>query len=154
MLAMEELTIAELRDFAKRVVSELPATAGARAHIIGLSGPLGAGKTTFVQFLAKELGVKDTVPSPTYTLVRPYTISHPPFTRLIHIDAYRLSGEEASGESAEYGRAIGWDSYAQNPENLILVEWPEHLGREKAAEIPTIHFSVVSVDKRSLKHYA
>lgn len=154
MLAMEELTITELRDFAKRVVSELPVTRGSKAHIIGLSGPLGAGKTTFVQFLAQELGVEVTVPSPTYTVVRPYNISHPPFTRLIHIDAYRLSGEDGNGASAEGRHAIGWDSYARNPENLILVEWPEHLGKDEAAEIPTIHFSVVNEEKRSLQHYA
>ncbi len=143
-MARMEMTLADLSDFAKRVVNELPKTPGTSAHIIGLSGPLGAGKTTFVQMVAKELGVTDTVPSPTFTLVRPYDINHPAFKRLIHIDAYRLSGD---------ARGIGWEEYAQNPGNLIVVEWPEHLGAV-AESIPTVRLSVVNEEKRAVTHYA
>jgi tRNA threonylcarbamoyladenosine biosynthesis protein TsaE len=145
MLVMKRMTLEDLNDFAKRIVSELPVEAGTRAHIIGLSGPLGAGKTTCVQFLAKALGVSATVPSPTFTIVRPYDITHPVFKRLIHIDAYRLSGESVS--------AIGWEEYAENPEHLIVVEWPEHLGKDIAAEIPTIRLSVVDEETRTVQHY-
>jgi tRNA threonylcarbamoyladenosine biosynthesis protein TsaE len=140
-----EMTLAELNDFAKRIVAELPRVKAGTAHLLGLSGPLGAGKTTFVQMIAKELGVTDTVPSPTFTLLRPYDISHPVFKRLIHIDAYRLQGNDL--------RSIGWEEYAQNPENLIIVEWPENLG-EIAKNIPTIHLDVVSENTRSVAHYA
>lgn len=141
-----EMTLADLSDFAKRVVAELPTSATPTAHIIGLSGPLGAGKTTFVQMIAKELGVPDTVPSPTFTLVRPYDINHPVFKRLIHIDAYRLREGEAGG--------IGWEEYAENPENLILVEWPENLGSRVVQNIPTIRLGVLSENTRSVQHYA
>lgn len=138
------MTLAELNDFAKRVVVELPQIKTKTAHLIGLSGPLGAGKTTFVQMIAKELGVTDTVPSPTFTLMRPYDISHPVFKRLIHIDAYRLQGNDP--------RSIGWAEYVQNPENLIIIEWPENLG-EIAKNIPTIRLSVASEETRSVLHY-
>jgi tRNA threonylcarbamoyladenosine biosynthesis protein TsaE len=141
-----EMTLQDLNDFAKRVVAELPNSVGDRAHIIGLSGPLGAGKTTFVQMIAKELGVAGTVPSPTFTLVRPYEISHPAFKRLIHADAYRLSGEEVN--------AIGWNEYAKDPRNLIIVEWPENLGSEIAKNISTIRLDVVDEEKRAVTHYA
>lgn len=145
MLSME-MTLQDLRDFAKRVVAELPQSISAGAHVIGLSGPLGAGKTTFVQMLAKELGVTGTVPSPTFTLLRPYEISHPVFKRLIHIDAYRLSEGGAS--------TIDWAHYVADAGNLIIVEWPENLGSEIAKNIPTIHLGVVSEEKRLVTHYA
>lgn len=141
-----EMTLADLSDFAKRIVGELPTSSAPAAHIIGLAGPLGAGKTTFVQMIAKELGVTDTVPSPTFTLVRPYDIVHPVFKRLIHIDAYRLVGNDLRG--------IDWDGYAENPENLIIVEWPENLGAEISQNIPTIRLGVVSESTRSVTHYA
>ncbi len=145
MLSME-MTLQDLRDFAKRVVAELPQSKITRAHVIGLSGPLGAGKTTFVQMLANELGVTGTVPSPTFTLLRPYEISHPVFKRLIHIDAYRLSEGGAS--------AIDWAHYVADAGNLIIVEWPENLGSEIAKNVPTIHLGVVSEEKRLVTHYA
>lgn len=144
-MAFMEMTLADLNDFAKRVVLELPKSSTESAHCIGLSGPLGAGKTTFVQMIAKELGVTDTVPSPTFTLVRPYDIAHPVFKRLIHIDAYRLVGNDLHG--------IGWDEYVANPENLIIIEWPENLG-DVAENIPTIRLGVVSESTRNVTHYA
>ncbi len=141
-----EMTLVDLNDFAKRFVLELPKSKTDTAHLVGLSGPLGAGKTTFVQMIAKELGITDTVPSPTFTLVRPYTIAHPVFKRLIHIDAYRLVGGDLRG--------IGWDEYARDPENLIIVEWPENLGEAVSQGIPTIRLGVVSESTRDLTHYA
>lgn len=141
-----EMTLTELNDFAKRVVLELPKSKGTTAHVIGLSGPLGAGKTTFVQMVAKELGVTATVPSPTFTLVRPYEMTHPIFKRLIHIDAYRLTDADARG--------IGWEEYTRNPDNLIIVEWPENLGEKTAHNIPTIRLGVISENTRSVAHYA
>ncbi len=145
-MARMEMTLEDLADFAGRIVLELPQEAGERAHVIGLSGPLGAGKTTFVQMLAKELGVTDTVPSPTFTLVRPYKIFHPAFKKLIHVDAYRLSENDTGG--------IGWSEYENDPENLILVEWPEHLGSEVAKRIPTIRMNLVDETRRVVTHYA
>ena len=70
--------------------------------VIALSGPLGSGKTTFVQFLAKALGVKRTVKSPTFVLLQTYKISEEHRTRntergtqkaklLCHVDCYRLN---------------------------------------------------------------
>jgi tRNA threonylcarbamoyladenosine biosynthesis protein TsaE len=88
------------------------------ATLVALSGDLGAGKTTFVQGVARALGVVDIVTSPTFVLEKIYQLVGQKFARLIHIDAYRLNGSEEL-------HAIGWDEIIADPKNLVLVEWPE-----------------------------
>jgi tRNA threonylcarbamoyladenosine biosynthesis protein TsaE len=60
------------------------------ALVVGLYGNLGAGKTSFTQAVARELGVIDIVNSPTFVIEKIYETKHPDFKRLVHIDAYRL----------------------------------------------------------------
>lgn len=101
---------------AKQVASTL-----APGMMILLSGPLGAGKTTFVQALAKELGSKKVPKSPSFALVRTYALKNAAlFTRLVHVDAYRL-------ESEREALALGLDELAE-PGSLLVIEWPEKLG--------------------------
>ncbi len=89
------------------------------ATLITLSGELGAGKTAFVQAVARSLSVEETVSSPTFVLEKIYRLpdgKH--FKHLIHIDAYRLdSGADLA--------ALGFDELMRDAENLILLEWPE-----------------------------
>ncbi len=88
-----------------------------------LAGAIGSGKTRFVAALAGAMGSGDRVTSPTYTLMHVYET---PAGRLLHLDAYRLSGVD------EY-RDLGVEDLA--PEAVTLVEWgdrvaaahPEHL---------------------------
>lgn len=92
-----------------------------RATIIELIGDLGAGKTTFTKSLAEELGVGDTVISPTFVIQKRYSITnHPHFKTLIHIDAYRF-------ETQEEIKALDLEQDIQNGENLILIEWPSKI---------------------------
>ena len=106
-----------------------------------MSGELGAGKTTFVQALAKELGVKETVQSPSYVLMEKYDlpagqagISYKPFNKLIHIDAYRLN-------NAEEFKALKPESFLSDSKALVVIEWPERvLGALPKPDI-TINFS-------------
>src|SRR3989338_3678065 len=75
-------------------------TAKSGATVVGLSGDLGSGKTSFVQGVANALGVSEHVTSPTFILERIYKLSVPKpstydlvpntFSHLVHIDAYRL----------------------------------------------------------------
>lgn len=98
-----------------------PSSASApRAFVIALRGDLGAGKTTFTQALAKELGITEAVQSPTYVLMKNYPISFGRFTKLIHIDAYRL-------EKPEEFNALKPEEFLSNPENLVVIEWPERV---------------------------
>ena len=88
------------------------------ATIIALSGDLGAGKTAFTKGFAKALGIEEVVTSPTFILEKIYSLSRGPFKRFVHIDAYRL-------ESSQELAALGWDELCEDPENLIVIEWPE-----------------------------
>ncbi|MCF6249030.1 MAG: tRNA (adenosine(37)-N6)-threonylcarbamoyltransferase complex ATPase subunit type 1 TsaE [Desulfobacula sp.] len=85
---------------------------------IALIGDLGAGKTTFVQGLAKGLGVDKNyyITSPTYTLINTYPAD--PFT-LCHLDLYRLG----SVDELEF---IGFDDLLED-NHIIIVEWPQIL---------------------------
>ncbi len=92
-------------------------------HVVGLSGELGVGKTAFVKALAKELGIIETVTSPTFGLLRTYHIpqeSTCPFSRLAHIDAYRL-------EKGDDLHTLGWGELVSDPSTLICIEWPEQV---------------------------
>ena len=84
--------------------------------VIALSGPLGAGKTTWVRALLQALGHDGVVPSPTYTLVEPYRISAFAFA-VYHVDLYRMQSD------AEF-EALGLREHLDE-ETVMLIEWPE-----------------------------
>lgn len=91
--------------------------------IVCLSGPLGAGKTTFCKGIAKGLGVTDEVTSPTFTIVAEYEGRIP----LAHMDLYRLYGEQGDGaDIAAQLEQIGWEDYVES-DGVVLVEWPAGL---------------------------
>jgi tRNA threonylcarbamoyladenosine biosynthesis protein TsaE len=117
---MQKVLLAELPAFVREVLKSLDSARDkSRATLVALRGDLGAGKTTFVQALAKELGIEETVQSPTYVLMKRFDISnHPRFKRLIHIDLYRLERPE------EFG-ALKPEEFLHDPHNLICIEWPE-----------------------------
>lgn len=91
-----------------------------QAFVIALRGDLGAGKTTFTQALAKELGITESVQSPTYVLMKSYPISFGRFTKLIHIDAYRL-------DTPEEFSTLKPEGFLSDPTNLVIIEWPERV---------------------------
>ncbi|HVZ76034.1 MAG TPA: tRNA (adenosine(37)-N6)-threonylcarbamoyltransferase complex ATPase subunit type 1 TsaE [Candidatus Paceibacterota bacterium] len=108
----------ELRSVAQTVLDQLPRKNS--ATILALAGDLGAGKTTFTQALAREMGVEEVVQSPTYVLMKKYATTHPYFTTLIHIDAYRLE------EPLQFS-ALRPEEFLGDPHTLVCIEWPERL---------------------------
>lgn len=83
-------------------------------NILLLKGNLGAGKTTFTQFLLKTLGSKDEVSSPTYSIVNEYDCEK---GKIFHFDLYRMKNIEEVFD-------IGIDEYLDNG-FLNIIEWPE-----------------------------
>jgi tRNA threonylcarbamoyladenosine biosynthesis protein TsaE len=140
----------EVKDFAQRFISGLTPQSD-RATVVGLYGELGAGKTTFTKAIAEVLGVKDTVASPTFVIMKFYEVpSYSQITnhkshiiRLIHIDAYRL---EKSSELAN----LGWQDIISDPENLVLIEWPEKV-EDIMPEHVKINFTHVSENEREVE---
>ncbi len=88
------------------------------ATVVGLKGDLGSGKTHFTKALAKELGITETVLSPTFVIMKVYKLKTKSYKLFVHIDAYRL-------ENKNELLSIGWEEILSDPKNLIVVEWPE-----------------------------
>ena len=107
--------------------------------IVGLSGSLGSGKTTFVRYLMAALGHEDEVPSPSFAIVVPYP--HIRLGMLLHADLYRV---EHSGELAE----LGLDSSGE--EMVLLVEWPEHAGPAAWPDALRLTFTITGPQSRAL----
>lgn len=86
--------------------------------VIGLAGPLGAGKTSFARGLLDGLGLRREAPSPTFAIMLTYD---PPDTLIpiVHADLYRIEGP---GELEELGLLD------QRGEAALVIEWPDRLG--------------------------
>ena len=85
--------------------------------IILLQGPIGAGKTSFVQGIAEGLCIKDDITSPTFALSHHYNSGTIP---LIHIDLYRLENSTIAKEFF-----ISEEEEAIQNEAIMVIEWPE-----------------------------
>lgn len=100
----------------------------AAGDVVCLSGPLGAGKTTFARGLIQALTGAAEAPSPTFALVEPYET--PAFT-LWHFDLYRL---ERAGDVWELGYEEALDGGAS------LIEWPERIAEHIPPEALILRF--------------
>ena len=90
------------------------------ALVLALSGDLGSGKTTFVQGFLRAAGIRKKITSPTFVLIKNYPITNyqlPNYQNIHHIDCYRIKKpKELSG--------LGLKEILNNPENIVLIEWP------------------------------
>ncbi len=91
-------------------------------EIIALQGDLGAGKTTFTQDLAKFLGVKKQVTSPTFVLMKVYPISNhkSPIINFVHVDCYRLDDPQ----ELFY---LGIEEYLNKKDVIVVIEWADKI---------------------------
>jgi tRNA threonylcarbamoyladenosine biosynthesis protein TsaE len=139
-----QYTVEHIPGIAQSVLTDLVARS---ANTLALHGDLGAGKTTLVSAIAKELGVVESIISPTFIVYRVYEVPdgrplrsqkiegrQDPVTneqqskelnfswkKLVHIDAYRLEGEVDA-------KKIRLDELFADPANLVCIEWPENVG--------------------------
>ena len=116
------------------------------ATLVTLTGVLGAGKTAFVKAVAGALGVEEIVTSPTFVLEKIYALPEgAPFTRLVHIDAYRL-------ESPEELAALGFDELMRARDTLVLLEWPERVERALPPPAHRIALALAEGGERTISY--
>lgn len=132
-----ESTSATMTESLGRVIGDL-ATAG---DIIALDGELGSGKTQLVRGIAVGLGASpEHVASPTYVLVHQYEPADRDRPMLVHVDAYRLTGEldEAT---------LGLEDF---DDTVMVIEWANHLANLPGEDILFIGLSHVGPEARRL----
>lgn len=90
--------------------------------LIGLYGPLGAGKTELTRGIALALGISDDISSPTFVMEVIYDVKSPrgntPVRALHHWDLYRITGGTFDSEISDYNG---------DPTKLVVIEWPERV---------------------------
>ncbi|NEG96050.1 tRNA (adenosine(37)-N6)-threonylcarbamoyltransferase complex ATPase subunit type 1 TsaE [Bifidobacterium sp. SMB2] len=117
--------------------------------VLLLSGPLGAGKTTFAQGFGKGLGIDEPIVSPTFTIARELNGRFADGSRahLVHVDAYRLGGnayapgQDAAGRLLDELESLGLDEELEDPsdDTVVLMEWGEQMVAALAPERLEIH---------------
>jgi len=111
-------------------------------EVLALTGNLGSGKTTFIQGLAEGLGVSTRVISPTFILLRKYSLGEKSF---YHVDLYRLeTGVEK--EVVNLGLSDIWG----RKDNIVAVEWAEKVKRLIPKSALWITFESLGGDKRKI----
>ena len=109
--------------------------------IVLFQAPMGAGKTTFIKALAKQLGVTTITSSPTFSIVNAYDIPHSHDT-LYHFDLYRLEEEEEAYD-------FGFEEYLYSG-NWCFIEWPDQTPNLIPDDHSTIEITILDTLERKL----
>jgi tRNA threonylcarbamoyladenosine biosynthesis protein TsaE len=108
--------------------------------VICLTGDLGSGKTSFVQGLARGLGVPNNyyITSPTYVLINEYPGRYP----LFHVDLYRIENPVDFQDIGLYEILHG--------NGVVAVEWADKLSKDLQCEYLSVHFEILNDESRKL----
>jgi tRNA threonylcarbamoyladenosine biosynthesis protein TsaE len=116
----------EISDAAKKFIALM-----GNKKVFIFYGDMGAGKTTFIKAICKELGVNETINSPTFAIVNEYLTTSD--DTIFHFDFYRINKIEEAYD-------FGYEDYFYSG-NLCFIEWPE-----KVQEIIPLDASIVSIN--------
>jgi len=106
--------------------------------VFALWGELGAGKTVLVRGLARGMGLRGPVSSPTFVLVNEYDGATP----LYHVDFYRLDPTQLGN--------VGWEEYL-DAEGVVVIEWPDRAGPSLPEERLDVRIEHVAESKRAIR---
>ncbi len=120
---MSTITLQNQADM-EAVVTQVLERVNAResAAVVALHGELGAGKTTFVQMLAKAIGITEPITSPTFVVMKYYPLEsiQNGIEQLVHIDAYRIENDNEM-------TPLHFDELLKTPGVLMCIEWAEKI---------------------------
>ena len=112
---MPEISIPSLSDIPAAAKKLIAAFQGRK--VVAFSGPMGAGKTTLIKAICEELGVKDTISSPTFSIVNEYHAAEG--KKIYHFDFYRIN-------SLNEAYDLGYEEYFYS-DAYCFIEWPEKI---------------------------
>ncbi len=149
MQAVTTNSFEETQAFAKKYAQSLE-----EGTVLCLYGDLGYGKTTFVQGLAKGLGIEKKILSPTFIIMRTYEIkvksqkskvesTNKKLKNLYHVDLYRTSSEQEIID-------LGLVELMQDRENIVVIEWPEKLGKWLPEKRIDVKLDYIDENKRKI----
>lgn len=125
-------------DFAKKIVD---------VSTLALYGDLGSGKTTFIQGLAKGLGIHKRIISPTFIIMRTYETriknQELRIKNFYHVDLYRIKSENDIKE-------LGLIELMKDPQSLFAIEWPEKIKNLLPKKSVDIFFEYIDENKRKI----
>lgn len=130
----------ETGSLGEKIGKDLSSSKG--GEIFCLYGELGAGKTTFIQGIAKGLGIEKQVTSPTFILMRTYPLKKG--KTFYHLDCYRL-------ENSSQTRNLGLEEIFNDPHNITCIEWAERIKNLLPPKRTDIFFKNTGEDKREIK---
>lgn len=112
--------------------------------VIGLNGDLGAGKTVLTKGIGKYLGIKRTINSPTFTIMKIYDTTNSLIDKLYHLDVYRLESADSDFELEEYFYLGG----------LTVIEWSVIINDILPADMWNVEISILDEETRivTIKH--
>lgn len=126
-------------------------------EILALSGPLGSGKTTFVQYLARELDAREQIKSPSFIVLQTFNIKSK-FKRqkakvqgkskkliLCHVDAYRIKDKQELD-------ALGLYDYLSRPDVITVIEWAEKIKKALPPKTIWLKFKYAKDGRSVLLH--
>jgi tRNA threonylcarbamoyladenosine biosynthesis protein TsaE len=125
----------ETKELGKRFAERLK-----MGDFVALYGDLGSGKTTFIQGLAKGLGIARRIISPTFIIARHYAINNGSF---YHVDLYRT-------ESKHDLLGVGLDQIIEDKTNIVALEWAEKMREMLPEKRMDIRFQYLDNNKRQI----
>ncbi|MEK9134703.1 MAG: tRNA (adenosine(37)-N6)-threonylcarbamoyltransferase complex ATPase subunit type 1 TsaE [Patescibacteria group bacterium] len=130
-------TAKETQKIAKMLAEEiLKMSRKERAVVLALIGNLGGGKTTFLQGLAKGLGIKEKINSPTFVIMKRFGFFY-------HFDCYRI-------QKAKDILDLGFQEIISNPKNIVAIEWADRIKSLLPKDRIMIHFELIGKNKRKI----
>lgn len=112
--------------------------------IVALSGDLGGGKTTFVQGLAQGLGLKNRILSPTFVITKIFDLPKQGFSRLYHLDLYRLAAKQIDQQALA--------EMIADQKAVIVIEWAEKIINQlPKSRTWQIHFTYLDENQRRIE---